>query len=92
MPQKSSAIKRHKQNLKNREQNKSARSTVRTANRKFLESVQAKNVEEARERLKAFEKLIDTAAGKKIFKKNTAARKKSRMQRLLNSLEKEKEA
>jgi small subunit ribosomal protein S20 len=31
-------------------------------------------------------KRIDTAAHKGIVKKNTAARKKSRMQRLVNSL------
>jgi small subunit ribosomal protein S20 len=31
-------------------------------------------------------KKLDTAAGKGIIKKNTAARKKSRMQRYYNSL------
>ena len=89
MPQISSAGKRHRQSLKRRERNKSVRSTVRTANRKFIEAVNAKDKEEAKKHLDSFAKLIDTAAGKKIYKKNTAARKKSRMQKLLNSLEKE---
>ena len=89
MPQKGSAAKRHRQSLKHRERNRSVRSTVRTANKKFAEAVSAKDKEAAQERLHAFAKLIDTAAGKGIYKKNTAARKKSRMQKLLNSIEQE---
>lgn len=86
MPQKSSAEKRHRQSLKHRERNRSVRSTVRTANKRFIEAVQAKDSEAAQKRLHDFAKLIDTAAGKGIYKKNTAARKKSRMQKQLNSL------
>ncbi|MBN2050956.1 MAG: 30S ribosomal protein S20 [Spirochaetales bacterium] len=87
MPEQSSAAKRHRQSLNRRERNRSVRSSVRTANKRFIEAVSAKNIEEARERLYKFTKLIDTAAGKGIYTKNTAARKKSRMQKLFNSLE-----
>lgn len=86
MPQKSSAIKRHKQSLKNKENNRSVRSTIRTANKRFLDAVKAQDAEAAGECLHRFEKIIDTAAGKGIYKKNTAARKKSRMRKLFNSL------
>jgi small subunit ribosomal protein S20 len=45
-----------------------------------------KEIGEAEAALKDMIKRIDTAARKGIIKKNAAARKKSRMQRLYNSL------
>jgi small subunit ribosomal protein S20 len=45
-----------------------------------------KNVGDAETALRAMVKKLDTASGKGIIKKNTAARKKSRMQKLFNSL------
>ena len=48
--------------------------------------VQKKDKAEAEASLKDMIKKIDTAAGKGIIKKNSAARKKSRMQKLFNTL------
>ncbi|MCL2070087.1 MAG: 30S ribosomal protein S20 [Treponema sp.] len=87
----SSAEKRHRQSEERRLRNKSVKSSVRTSAKKFVVlaqksekgSVEKTEVEAA---LKDMIKKIDTAAQKGIIKKNTAARKKSRMQRLFNTV------
>jgi small subunit ribosomal protein S20 len=81
-----SAKKRHRQSEDRRIRNRSARSAMRTSVKKFVALTQKKEVSEAEVALKEMIKKIDTAAGKGIIKKNAAARKKSRMQRLFNSL------
>ena len=88
---KSSAEKRHRQSEERRLRNKSVKSSVRTSAKKFVVLAQksGKNPEEAvaaEAALKEMIKKIDTAAQKGIIKKNAAARKKSRMQRLFNSI------
>ena len=65
-----------------------AKSTVRTATKKFKEAVAVKDTEVASVQLKAVLKLIDTYAGKGLYPKNTAARKKSRLCAMLNRIEK----
>ena len=87
----SSAQKRHRQSEERRLRNKGVKSSVRTSAKKFVAlalkpgqgSAEAGETEAA---LKDMIKKIDTAAQKGIIKKNTAARKKSRMQRLFNSI------
>ena len=84
---KSSAQKRHRRSEELRLMNKSVKSSVRTSAKKFI--ILTKKSEtgsgEAEAALRDMIKKIDTAARKGIIKKNTAARKKSRMQRLFNS-------
>ncbi|MDR1444782.1 MAG: 30S ribosomal protein S20 [Treponema sp.] len=82
----SSAEKRHRQSEERRLRNKSAKSAVRTSAKKFMTLARKKDVAEAEAALKDMIKKIDTAAGKGIIKKNTASRKKSRMQRFFNSI------
>ena len=87
----SSAQKRHRQSEERRLRNKSVKSSVRTSAKKFVVLAQKagrspENVGEAEAALKDMIKKIDTAAQKGIIKKNTAARKKSRMQRLFNTV------
>lgn len=82
----SSAEKRHRQSEARRVRNKAARSSVRTSVKKFVGLAQKKAVDDAEAALKDMIKKIDTAAQKGIIKKNAAARKKSRMQRLFNTL------
>jgi small subunit ribosomal protein S20 len=62
------------------------RSKVRTSIRSFHESVEAQDRATAEQRLHEVMKLIDTAAGKGVYHKNTAARTKSRLQKKLNTL------
>ena len=88
---KSSAEKRHRQSEERRLKNKSVKSSVRTSAKKFVVLAQKSgrspvDVEQAGIALRDMIKKIDKAAQKGIIKKNTAARKKSRMQRLYNSI------
>ena len=82
----SSAEKRHRQSEERRLRNKALKSAVRTSAKKFVVLARKKEIGEAEAALKDMIKRIDTAARKGIIKKNAASRKKSRMQRLYNSL------
>jgi len=62
------------------------RSKVRTEIRGFLDAVDGKDKSAAETRLHSVTKLIDTAAGKGVYHKNTAARTKSRLRKKLNAL------
>jgi small subunit ribosomal protein S20 len=81
----SSAEKRHRKSEERRLRNKSAKSAVKSSVKKFTTLAQKKDPE-AESALKEMIKKLDTAAGKGIIKKNTAARKKSRMQRYYNTM------
>lgn len=83
---KSSAEKRYRQSEERRLRNKAAKSAVRTSVKKFVASVQKKDAAEAQTSLTDMIKKLDSAARKGIVKKNAASRKKSRMQRLYNTL------
>jgi small subunit ribosomal protein S20 len=83
----SSAEKRHRQSEERRLRNKAVKSAVRTSAKKFITLAHPKTVGEAEIALKEMIRKLDTAARKGIIKKNTAARKKSRMQRLFNTLQ-----
>jgi len=88
---KDSAEKRHRQSEDRRLRNKAVKSSVRTSAKKFVVLAQksgrgSANAGEAEAALKDMIKKIDTAAQKGIIKKNAAARKKSRMQKLFNSI------
>jgi len=80
-----SAEKRHRKSEERRLRNKSTKSAVKTSVKKFTVLAQKKDPG-ADAALKEMIKKIDTAAGKGIIKKNTAARKKSRMQRYYNAM------
>jgi len=79
-----SVIKRHRQSEERRLRNKAVKSSVRTSVKKFQTLAIKKEAGEAETALAEMIKKIDTAARKGIIKKNAAARKKSRMQRLFN--------
>ena len=81
-----SAEKRHRQSEDRRKRNKAVKSLVRTSAKKFALLARKKETNEAEAALKDMVKKIDSAARKGIIKKNAAARKKSRMQRLFNTL------
>lgn len=83
---KSSAEKRHRQSEERRLRNKSARSAVRTSVKKFVSTVQKKDVKESGVALVEMIKKLDSASRKGIISKNAASRKKSRMQKLYNSV------
>jgi len=88
---KSSAEKRHRQSEERRMRNKAVKSSVRTSVKKFItlahkKEATAEDSAATEAALREMIKKIDTAARKGIIKRNTAARKKSRMQRFYNSI------
>jgi len=81
-----SQIKRVKTNEKRRQRNKSVRSAVRTAVRKFREAVAAGDGEKTVELQRAAGRALDKAAGKGVIHPNQAANRKSAMARRVNAL------
>ena len=86
MFEKGSAAKRHRQSLKRRTRNRSVRSRVRNEVKSFMEACESKDAGKAALALKTFTRVIDSAAQKGVYHKATAARKKSRLHKKLNSL------
>ncbi|HNV19477.1 MAG TPA: 30S ribosomal protein S20 [Rectinema sp.] len=82
-----SAEKRQRQNEKRRLANKSTKTSIKSAAKKVVIASEKKDAAAAKEALSEMIKRIDSAARKGIVKKNTAARKKSRMQRLVNKID-----
>jgi len=81
-----SAIKRHAQSQKRREANKSNTSRLRTQLKKLRATAAGKDSAAAKRMLPETLSLIDRSAQKGIIHENTAARHKSRLTRLINSL------
>lgn len=83
---KKSAAKRHRQSIGRRMRNRTSKSTVKSAVKKFLVSVEGKDKASASAEFVKAQKLLDTAAGKGILHPNAVARKKSRLAKQLNNL------
>ena len=89
-----SAIKRHRQSLKRRAHNRLAKGLIRGAV-KNVQSVVAAGVtankaealKNAQTELRNAEKLLSSAASKKIIHHRSASRKVSRLAKLVNSLQ-----
>lgn len=69
-------------------QNKSTKSALKTEIKKFEAAIEAKDVEAAKAAYTTVVKKTDQACAKNILKKNTAARRKSKYTRMLNSITK----
>jgi small subunit ribosomal protein S20 len=81
-----SQIKRIKTNEKRRMRNKSVKSSVKTAIRKFREAADAGEKDKAIELLRDASKKLDKAASKGVMHANQAANKKSAMAKRANAL------
>lgn len=66
--------------------NAKTKGAFRSAVKKTMTAVHDKNVESAKEWFKKAGKALDKAAQKNVIKKNTAARKKSRLNKLVKTL------
>lgn len=84
MPARSSAEKRHAQSDRNHLRNKSYLSMLKTTTKDFLDAVASGKKESAQAEYRALAGMLDKAASKGILHMNTAARKKSRMNKVLN--------
>ncbi|MEV4496494.1 30S ribosomal protein S20 [Micromonospora arborensis] len=72
-----SQIKRNRQNEKARLRNKSVKSSLKTAVRKFNEAVEAGDVEKATALMQDASRKLDKAASKGVIHSNQAANRKS---------------
>jgi small subunit ribosomal protein S20 len=81
-----SQIKRNRQNEKRRLRNKSVKSSLKTAIRKFHEAAEAGDTEKATVLMREATRKLDKAASKGVIHKNQAANKKSALARALHKI------
>jgi small subunit ribosomal protein S20 len=81
-----SQIKRVKTNEKRRQRNKSVKSAVRTAIRRFREAVESGDTEQITLRQRSASRALDKAASKGVIHRNQAANKKAAMARKANAV------
>ena len=81
-----SQIKRNRQNEKRRLRNKSVKSSLKTAIRKFHEASEAGEAATAAELMRAASRQLDKAVSKGVIHKNQAANRKSAIAKRLQSL------
>ena len=83
MPNIKSAQKRMRQNTSRYRENLNAKRAMRQAIKDSYDAIATGQQQQAREHAKTAQKAIDKAVKKGVIKKNTAARKKSRLNRQL---------
>lgn len=81
-----SQIKRNRQNEAARERNKSVRSALKTAVRRFHAAVEAGETDQAKAYAAEAGKKLDKAASKGVIHKNQAANRKSAISRRVAAL------
>ncbi|MGH3664299.1 MAG: 30S ribosomal protein S20 [Micromonosporaceae bacterium] len=81
-----SQIKRNRQNEKRRLRNKSVKSSLKTAVRKFRETAEAGDAEQANVLMRAASRQLDKAASKGVIHKNQAANRKSALAQQFSKL------
>jgi small subunit ribosomal protein S20 len=74
-----SALKAHRQNLKNRDRNRQFRARMRSALRDIRAAVDGGHPAEMKDALRSTMSLVDKMASKGIIHRNTASRYKSRL-------------
>lgn len=88
MANKKSALKRMRQNEKQRLHNRLFRGRARTEVKKARLAIESGELEEAREATQTAVKALDKAASKGVIHQNNAARRKSRLMKRFAELEK----
>ncbi len=86
MANNASQEKRNRQNEKRHAANKAVRSEIKTRSRRALEAADEGDAARAEELLRAAQKRIDMAVSKGVLHSNTAARRKSRLNRRVHEL------
>ncbi len=84
MPIIKSAKKALRQNIKRRIKNRKAKEKIKNLIKEIKILISQKKIKEAEKFLPIIYKSLDKAAKTKLIKKNTAARKKSKIARLIN--------
>jgi small subunit ribosomal protein S20 len=87
MPHTRSAKKNLRKTEKRRMRNRTTKKALKTQIKKVLAAAEAGNLEELRKQLAVAVRKLDQTAAKGIIHRNTAARKKSQLARLLREKE-----
>jgi small subunit ribosomal protein S20 len=74
-----SALKAHRQNVKQRERNRQLRTRLRSALRDIRTAIDAGTPDDVKDALRQTISLVDKMAGKGLIHRNTAGRYKSRL-------------
>jgi small subunit ribosomal protein S20 len=82
-----SAQKRIRQNVKRRARNRARKQQIKLSLRSFSEALSSGDASASGQALRAAVKKLDQNVAKGTLHKNTASRKKSRLQRRLNALQ-----
>ena len=77
MPNLKSAKKRMRQNVVRHDRNVQVRTRVKSARRKMMEALEAKDAEASATALREYSSVLDKAAKVGVIKKNTATRRKT---------------
>ncbi|MDS1029431.1 30S ribosomal protein S20 [Bacillota bacterium LX-D] len=85
MPNIKSASKRVEIARQRTLRNVALKSNLKTVIKRFVEAVESKDLEKSKTTLLRALRTVDKAASKGLIHKNTAARKKSRLQKLFNT-------
>jgi len=84
MPHTQSAKKRLRQNEKHRLRNRAVKKGVRVQLRKFLDVAKTGTLEQLQAEYKVTVAKVDRAAAHKVIHRNTAARRKAQLARMVN--------
>jgi len=84
MPVKKSAKKALRQSKKRKQRNLSWKNKIKKLQKDIKRLIEEEKKDEAKKLLPNFYKIVDKAAKNNVIKKNTAARKKSRLAKLLS--------
>jgi small subunit ribosomal protein S20 len=90
MPNHTATAKRLRQDVKRHIRNISTKSKIKTLIKKVRTSVADNNLDEAKSQIRSAISALDTAAKNHIIHHRNAARKKSRLMKLLNKAEQPK--
>ncbi len=88
MPHTSSAKKRLRQTEKRRARNRSALRTIKEQVKKLLDVVQTGSLDDAKKEYNLAAKRLDKAAAHAVIHKNTAARRKSQLAKMVRDKQK----
>lgn len=86
MPTTKAAAKALRQSADRQKRNLAVKRTIKDRIKHFRKAVAAGNATAAQEAFRAFVKMIDRAAQKRVIPRNRAARKKSRLAKLLKTI------
>jgi len=86
LPQRKAGIKDLKKNRTRQMHNLDIKTTLKKTTKKFLVSVEEKNIPEAQTNLNLLYKKLDKATKINILEKNTVSRRKSKYSRMLKSI------